>query len=146
MTDAEFRNKVTLLNGKWDSRIRMLKQQMAMCEQKLAAVGTPAPGRLPPVAGPAQSAELRSLELQITMLVQQYNQASRGWLEELLRVPRPAPAAGLKQKIPWPNWVGNKGQDFIMRAIDQGGVPVTDSITVKKAPGTWTGIMVEYNW
>jgi len=146
MNEADFRNKLTLINGKWDPRIKLLKKELSACERKLASLGTPVPGRLPPVLSAKQVVEQRVLEKGLQSLVQKLNQASRDWLAELLKVPAPTPAAGLKGKIRWPSWVGPKGKDFVTRSIEQGGIPVTDHTTIKKMPGTWTGIMVEYNW
>lgn len=100
MNDTDFRNKVTMINGKWELKIKPLKKELLACEQKLASLGTPIPGKLPPVLSASQTIEKRVLEQRLQSLVQQFNEGSRGWLAELLKVEKPSPPTGLKQKIP----------------------------------------------
>lgn len=148
MSADVFINKLTTINGKFDAWIRPIQQELIACEQALASLGTPIPGKLAPAMSVSASheAEKHVLEVRMRALVEQFNRANRDWLNELRLVPRPGPVAGLRQQIPWPSWVGDKGQDFVMRCIDQGGLPISDRVTLKKAPGTWTGVMIEYDW
>jgi hypothetical protein len=146
MDQGEYISQINVINAKWSARITSLQKDLQACEEKLASLGTPAPGKLPPVLSPAQQTQAVALDQRLQTLVLQFNQANKDWLNELVQLAKPDPPVTLKQQIPWPAFVGDDGKDYVMKVIDRGGIPVTDRVKIIKAPGTWRGIGIEYNW
>lgn len=146
-TEEDYLNAIKDINARYAAIINPIQRDLLACELKLASLGTLVPGALPPVNSAKTASERSVLKSQLQLLVIQFNRSNKDWLLELMALKKPAKPAALRERIPWPSFVGERSKDYILKSIDQGGLHVTDRVSIVPPIGndSWT-VKIKYEW
>ena len=126
------------VNQEWGSKAEPLERQLKELETKYKALR-------PLGVDAGKIAMAKTLEDRISATAKRLNEVYHQWRSNVRLIGPPSrPEGDWTDKIPWPSWVSNAGKEFVLHSIKQGGLAMSDRVTLKKGPGM--AGLIEIKW